>query len=400
MQNLDNFTDKPKVKGLNSKLFYLVIGVICLVGGVLLILAIINNPLRNDSFSDSFMNSGSNKQKTQPIKISDSDDDLLKSLDLEPKMIASQPSKSDASASKNDTVPPITTSKKYSSLMLNNQTPVDDYQSQVNEMEKQAKLQRLKNKLAAYSSKTLIKSYSNKNAASTAVGQINTKNNASQAEGSASSSLNAKSQIIYPKSPYILNAGTLIPCVMISGLNSELSGTVKALVTENVYDSVNGKFLIIPQGSSLIGNYSNKISFGSNRIGVGFNSLIMPNGTSFDLKGLPGSDLQGFNGFTDIVDNHYWQLFGTSFIIGVITAGMQYSQNNTNPYVQTGGLGYDSNPTVGQTVAGSLGQQLGQTGLAVANKQLNVSPTIIIRQGMRFNVMLEASLDLPPYSTN
>ena len=104
--------------------------------------------------------------------------------------------------------------------------------------------------------------------------------------------------------------------------------------------------------------------------------------------------MDGFSGFYDQVDNHYWQLFGSSFIMGVITAGMQYSQNNTNTTSQIGGF---YNPTVGQTMAGSLGQQLGQTGMMITQKQLNIAPTITVRQGYKFTIMMTADVELKPY---
>ena len=200
-------------------------------------------------------------------------------------------------------------------------------------------------------------------------------------------------------SPYEVKAGSVIPAAMISGLNSDLPGQIVAMVRDNVYDSLTRQYLLIPQGTKLIGLYDSNIAYGQERVLVIWNRLIYPNGDSINLKGMPGTDLEGYAGFHDIVDNKYWKLFGTSFVMGVITGAMQYSQNNTNPNVQVGGLGVTStNPTIGQTMAGSLGQQLGQTGLSIAQKNLNVQPTLIIRPGYLFNVMLTADIILKPYS--
>ena len=205
------------------------------------------------------------------------------------------------------------------------------------------------------------------------------------------------SEIVDSKSPYELKAGSVIPSTMINGINSDLPGEVIAFVRDNVYDSVSRQYLLIPQGSKLVGLYDTNVAYGQQRVAVAWNRLIYPNGSSVDLKATPGTDIAGYSGFYDQVDNKYWQIFGTSFIMGVITAGMQYSQNNVNTNVQSGGY---ANPTVGQTLAGSLGQQLGQTALSVTQKNLNVAPTLIIRQGYQFNIMLTADLILKPWNKN
>lgn len=206
------------------------------------------------------------------------------------------------------------------------------------------------------------------------------------------------SKLMLAKSPYEVKAGSIIPSTMISGLNSDLPGQLVAQVRDNVYDSATRQYLLIPQGAKLIGLYDSNVAYGQERVLVIWNRLIYPNGNSINLKGMPGTDLEGYAGFHDIVDNKYWKLFGTSFIMGVITGAMQYSQNNTNANVQTGGLGItNTNPTIGQTMAGSLGQQLGQTGLSITQKNLNVQPTLIIRPGYPFNVMITADMILNPY---
>jgi type IV secretion system protein TrbI len=205
------------------------------------------------------------------------------------------------------------------------------------------------------------------------------------------------SKLTVAKSPYLVNAGSIIPATMISGLNSDLPGQIIGQVRQNVYDSSTRRYLLIPQGSKLVGLYDSHIPYGQERVLVIWNRLIYPNGDSINLRGMPGTDIEGYAGFHDIVDNKYWQIFGTSFIMGVITGAMQYSQNNTNPNVQVGGLGLSTNPSMSQTMSGSLGQQLGQTGLSVAQKNLNVQPTLIIRPGYPFNIMITADMELKPY---
>jgi type IV secretory pathway VirB10-like protein len=195
------------------------------------------------------------------------------------------------------------------------------------------------------------------------------------------------------KSSYEVKAGSIIPATMINGLNSDLSGQIIAQVRQNVYDSITRRYRLIPQGARLVGIYDAHIIYGQERVLVAWNRLIYPDGSSINLKAMPGSDLEGYAGFHDQVNNKYWKLFGASFIMGVITAGMQYSQNNAN--APSGA--YNPNPTIGQTIAGGLGQQLGQTGLAITQKNLNVQPTLIIRPNYPFNIMITADMILKPY---
>ncbi len=199
--------------------------------------------------------------------------------------------------------------------------------------------------------------------------------------------------VVSSKSPYEVKAGSVIPAIMINGLNSDLPGQVIAIVKQNIYDSITRQYILIPQGSRLVGRYDSGVLYGQERIAVAWNQLIYPDGSETNLKAMPGTDMEGYSGFYDQVDNHYWKIFGASFVMGVITGAMQYSQNNSNTNVQAGG-----NPTVGQTMSSSLGQQLGQTGLAITQKNLNVSPTIVIRPNYPFNIMITADLELKPFA--
>lgn len=193
-----------------------------------------------------------------------------------------------------------------------------------------------------------------------------------------------------PRSPYELKAGGLIPAVMISGLNSDLPGEAIAQVRENVFDTKTGRFLLIPQGSRLVGLYDSHVAYGQRRVLLAWNRLIFPDGSSFDLKGMPGADMGGYAGFFDQVDNHYIKIFGSSVLLSLISAGVQLSQPNN------GGSSTNNQPSVSQTVGAALGQQIGQTAMNLTQKNLNIQPTLEIRPGYRFNVMVTADMILPP----
>lgn len=191
-------------------------------------------------------------------------------------------------------------------------------------------------------------------------------------------------------SPYELKAGGLIPAVMISGVNSDLPGEAIAQVRENVYDSKTGRHLLIPQGARLVGLYDAHVAYGQQRVLMAWNRVIFPDGSSFNLKGMPGADMSGYAGFTDQVDNHYTKIFGSSVLLSLISAGVQLSQPNT------GGSNNNNQPGVSQTLGAALGQQIGQTAMNVTQKNLSIQPTLEIRPGYRFNIMVTADMILSP----
>ena len=86
--------------------------------------------------------------------------------------------------------------------------------------------------------------------------------------------------LVSPRSPYQVMAGNIIPASLVTGLNSDLPGQVIGQVTENVFDTVTGQHLLIPQGSRLMGRYDSVIAFGQSRALVVWTRLILPNGDS------------------------------------------------------------------------------------------------------------------------
>ena len=112
-----------------------------------------------------------------------------------------------------------------------------------------------------------------------------------------------------PLTPYSLQAGFVIPAIMLSGINSELPGQVMAQVSRNVYDTPTGRYLLIPQGSRLIGSYNSGIQYGQSRILMAWQRIVFPDGRTLDLGAMPGADQAGYAGFHDQVNNHYFRLF-------------------------------------------------------------------------------------------
>ncbi len=107
-----------------------------------------------------------------------------------------------------------------------------------------------------------------------------------------------------PISPYQVMAGSMIAASLITGINSDLPGLVAAQVTENVYDTVSGRTLLIPQGARLIGTYDSVIAFGQSRALLVWQRIILPDGSSIEIDNLPATDTAGYAGLEDGVDYH------------------------------------------------------------------------------------------------
>ena len=187
-----------------------------------------------------------------------------------------------------------------------------------------------------------------------------------------------------PASPYVLQAGAVIPGSLITGLRSDLPGQVTAQVTEDVYDSPTGKILLIPQGSRLVGQYDAQIAFGQSRALLVWNRLIMPNGRSTVLERQPGVDTEGYAGLEDEVDNHWGMLFKAAILSTILSVGAEAGTSN-------------SENNLAQAIRQGASQSFNQVGQQVVGRSLNIQPTITIRPGFPVRVLVTHDLVLEPY---
>jgi len=222
------------------------------------------------------------------------------------------------------------------------------------------------------------------------------KNNINQFSGNGSDDrwrLDAKPEP--PHSPYELRAGFVIPGTLISGVNSQLPGQIMAQTSQDVFDTATGKYKLFPQGSRLVGTYSSEVAYGQARVLVAWQRVIFPDGKAMDIGAMPGADGAGYAGFTDQVNNHYLRIFGSALLMSAITAGASYSQQNQNTGINGGGI---YAPNAQSTLSSALGQQLGQATVQMITKNLNIAPTLEIRPGYRFNIIVTKDLTLSkPY---
>ncbi|HEB8363747.1 TPA: conjugal transfer protein TrbI [Campylobacter coli] len=194
-----------------------------------------------------------------------------------------------------------------------------------------------------------------------------------------------------PLSTYEIKAGWNIPAILITGVNSDLPGQILAQVTQNVYDSATGKYLLIPQGTKVVGVYSSNIIYGQSRLLVAWNKLIFPNGDTLNLDGMQGTSQDGYTGFEDQVDNHYFRIFGSAFLLSSISAGIALSDNSdTNSEKETA-----SDKAIAQAI-----QQMGQVASEMIRKNMNISPTLKIRPGYKFNIFVTKDIILEPLELN
>jgi type IV secretion system protein TrbI len=187
-----------------------------------------------------------------------------------------------------------------------------------------------------------------------------------------------------PLSRYEIKAGWEIPAVLEQALNSDLPGELKALVTSNVYDTATGLYLLIPQGSRIVGKYDSHVSYGQDGVQVSWSRIIYPDASSIDLDGMMGLDSHGNAGLRDKVDRHYRRLIGFSVLTSLFTAAFEISQRNNQS-----ALTY---PTPAQTAGSAVGQELTQTGAQITRRNLNVQPTIKVPAGYKFTVRVNRDI--------
>jgi type IV secretion system protein VirB10 len=186
-----------------------------------------------------------------------------------------------------------------------------------------------------------------------------------------------------PLTPYELKAGAVIPAVMISGINSDLPGQILAQVAEDVYDTATGRYLVIPQGSKLVGTYDNEVAFAQKRALVIWTKIIYPDASQLELEGMPGADPAGYAGFTDKVNRHVARRIGAALLLTVFNLGAEL----TRQAGQTA-RGFQTE----SAVTAAVGQSVAELGREMVEKESEVPNTLQIRPGYRFNVMVKRDI--------
>jgi type IV secretory pathway VirB10-like protein len=187
-------------------------------------------------------------------------------------------------------------------------------------------------------------------------------------------------------SPYIIQAGTVIPAALITGIESDLPGQIIAQVTENIYDSPTGQYLLVPQGARLIGEYNSEVAYAQTRVQLIWTRLIMPDGQSIVLDNQPGADTEGYSGLQDGVNNHWGALFEAALLSTFLSVGAEAGTSN------------QENNLI-QAIRSGASDSVNQAGQQVVERELNIQPTLTIRPGFPVRVIVNRDLILQPYQS-
>lgn len=185
-------------------------------------------------------------------------------------------------------------------------------------------------------------------------------------------------------SPYEIKTGTIIPGTLISGINSELPGQILGQVAENVYDTATGDHLLIPQGTKLIGVYNSDVAYGQSRVLIAWTRLVYPDGKTLNIGSMNGTDQQGYAGFEDQVNNHYFRIFGSAFLLSMLGGEIKID-NGKLTFATQGAKDQDNTETV-----------LERTASKMIEKNLGIAPTLEIRPGYKFNIFITKDMILEP----
>lgn len=194
-------------------------------------------------------------------------------------------------------------------------------------------------------------------------------------------------RVVPQQSAFELKRGSVIPATLITGINSDLPGRITAQVSQNVYDSATGHRLLIPQGAKLFGRYDSKVSFGQSRMLVVWTDIIFPNGSTLQIGGMAGMDAQGYGGFHDKVNNHYWRTFGSAALIALIGTGIDASIPESSTLA--------TQDTASDAARRNFAESFGRVAEQTISRNLNVQPTLEIRPGYKFNVLVDQDMVFP-----
>jgi type IV secretion system protein VirB10 len=194
-------------------------------------------------------------------------------------------------------------------------------------------------------------------------------------------------KVVPQMSAFELKRGSVIPATLITGLNSDLPGRITAQVSQNVYDSATGYRLLIPQGAKLFGRYDSKVSFGQERVLVVWTDLIFPNGSTLQIGGMAGTDAEGYGGFQDKVDRHLWRTFGSAALVALIGTGIDMSVPQSSTLA--------TQETASDAARRNFAEVFGRAAEQTISKNLDVQPTIRIRPGYKFNVLVDQDIIFP-----
>jgi type IV secretion system protein TrbI len=194
-------------------------------------------------------------------------------------------------------------------------------------------------------------------------------------------------RVVPQQSPYELKRGSVIPATLMTGINSDLPGRITAQVSQNIYDSATGHRLLIPQGAKLFGRYDSKIAFGQRRVLAIWTDIIFPNGSTLQIGGMAATDVQGYGGFKDKVNNHYFRTFASAALIAMIGTGIDMAMPESSTRA--------TQDTASDAARRNFAESFGRVAERSISRNLDVQPTLEIRPGYQFNVLVDQDIVFP-----
>jgi type IV secretory pathway VirB10-like protein len=177
---------------------------------------------------------------------------------------------------------------------------------------------------------------------------------------------------------------TKLPCVVETAMNSDVQSHFTAKVRNDVYDTATGHRLLVPQGSTILGEYkSASLVFGNERLPSLGLTLALRDGRSVDLGDAPVLNHEGMAGLVSRVNQHWWRNIGAILIMGVLRGGQQAIITEVGSTTGTG------------AVASGIGTTVGQFGVQKLNRAIDTRPTIEVDAGSLCQLLLLKPLRLP-----
>jgi len=201
-----------------------------------------------------------------------------------------------------------------------------------------------------------------------------------------------------PRGMFELKKGTMIPAALITEINSDLPGSVTAQVRADVFDTVTGGTLLVPKGARLFGTYDAEVGFGQDRAVVLWTHLVFPDGSTLLLEDQLGTDQAGRSGFADRRRGNFLRLLAGNLLFSIVDAGEGALQARIDEEITGARTASDVEELVATLRSGA---SAGGSGSAAAGFNANVSrmqPTLVIRSGYRFNVLVAKDIVLEPWN--
>ena len=185
-----------------------------------------------------------------------------------------------------------------------------------------------------------------------------------------------------------LMEGDTIPVVMRVAVSSDIAGPCRAQVSEDIYDSLTQRYLLIPAGSRVICAYDSGVVQGQERLLIAFTRLIFPNGSSVALAGMPAADMEGAIGAPADVNSRFWRIYGSSLLIAAVTRAAE----------RTGGSASVTINATGASGAATAAGVLAETARKTLERNLNIKPELRVKPGDVLRVVVTRDMVLEPFS--